>query len=71
MLINSSLPPWWRNPMVLYCMRGKGVLRLHEVGGGTTCQKIQSNYGLSAYHIAQNVGGVKLWRNHSTRVIGR
>ena len=30
MLINSSLPPWWRNLMVLYCMRGKGVLRLHE-----------------------------------------
>ena len=25
----------------------------------------------NCYRIAQNVGGVKLWRNHSTRVIGR
>ena len=23
------------------------------------------------YRIAQNVGGVKLWQNHSTRVFGR
>ena len=47
----------------------KVIMTLFQCGFSFT--GASSHHLNSYYRIAQNVGGMKLWRNHSTRAIGR